>query len=103
LRNTDTCVGVETIFGGKEKPVLAYRYFWRNRDTCVGVETLLVENRHLCCRRDTLSQEGDTCVGHRGTFEGEKTLFKERRHFWWKIYTCVGVETLWMKRDTFTT
>ena len=40
MRNTDTCVGVETIFGGKEKAVLAYRYFWRNRDTCVGVETL---------------------------------------------------------------
>ncbi len=39
-RKTDICVSVETIFGGKEKPVLAYRYFWRNRDTCVGVETL---------------------------------------------------------------
>ena len=53
MRNSDTCVIVETIFGGNETPVLDLRQLWKIRDTCVNVETLLVEKRHLCQSRDT--------------------------------------------------
>ncbi len=46
-----------------------------------NVETYLVENRHLCCLRDTFSQEGDTCVGLETPLEEQRHLCRSRDTF----------------------